>query len=348
MNKENEDKPLFPVSEKLLSIEVTTHCNIHCLHCFVRGNNTGQSSLSFAVAKDIISEGYDAGFRRLHLTGGEPLLWTKLFETIDHAFFLGYKSVLINTNGTLLSADTCNTLADHNGIFTSVSLDGSEKFHNRIRGNGSHERTIRGIENALNADIDMIIFTTMVKSLFPELPIFARTLFEKFPTIKHISLIPLMKTMGNGFALSDELLEPEDFIRLIQGISMLNIFGLRIDVLNEPLANVAAKLLENPLNQWSTPVNREGSIIVMADGSIGISHFNGTKFGQYKASMIQKVLTSDEFKKAVSPDEKTCPSCKYNPVCMENGMDRPSESNGQCKPATPYCKSVLDRTIHKE
>ena len=250
MNKRNEDKFLVPVSEKLLSIEVTTHCNIDCLHCFVRGNNTEQSSLSFSVVEDIISEGYEAGFRRLHLTGGEPLLWNKLLQTLDYAFCLGYISILINTNGTLLSEDICITLADYKEILISVSLDGSEKLHNRIRGNGSHERTMRGIENALNAGIDTIIFTTMYKSLFPELPIFAKILFEKFPTIKHISLIPLRMTTGNGFALSDELLKPEDFIRLIQGISLLNIFGFRIDVLNEPLVNVAANLLESPMIQW--------------------------------------------------------------------------------------------------
>jgi len=347
MTKGNEDKFSLPVSEKLLSIEVTTHCNIDCLHCFVRSNNTGQSSLSFASAKDIINEGYDVGFRRLHLTGGEPLLWAKLFETLNHAFSLGYLSILINTNGTLLSEDLCIKLSDYEDIFISVSLDGSEELHNRIRGNGAYERTISGIENALKTDIDTIIFTTMYKSLLSELPIFAQTLFEKFSPIKHISLIPLMKTMGNGFALSDELLEPEDFIRLIQGISLLNVFGFRIDVLNEPLALVASKLLDSPLTQWSPPVNRKESIIVMADGSIGISHFNRTNFGQYKAGIIQEVLGSDEYIMAVSCDDKTCLSCKYNPVCMENGMDRPSESNGQCCPATPYCKSVLDRIIHK-
>jgi len=347
MNKGHENESPIPGSERLLSIEVTTHCNIDCLHCFVRGNHTEQSSLHFAVVKDIISEGYDAGFRRLHLTGGEPLLWNKLLETLDYAFSLGYKTILINTNGTLLSEDICMTLTDYNGVLISVSLDGSERFHNRIRGDGLHDRTMGGIENALNAGIDTIIFTAIYKSLLPDLPIFAKTLFEKFPIIKHISLIPLMKATGNGFALSDELLAPEDFVRLIQGISLLNIFGLRIDVLNEPLANVASKLLESPLIQWSQSVNREGSIIVMADRTISLSHFNKTNFGQYRAGMIQEVLASEEYTKAVSPDQETCPSCKYNPVCMKNGMDRPSESNGQCHPQALYCKRVLDRIMQK-
>ncbi|HOP46806.1 MAG TPA: radical SAM protein [Desulfobacteraceae bacterium] len=344
MIKGDENEFSVPVSEKLLSIEVTTQCNLDCLHCFVRGDNAELSSLPFAVVRDIISEGYDTGYRRLHLTGGEPLLWNHLLKTLDYAFSLGYISILINTNGTLLSEDICITLADHNSVMISVSLDGSEKFHNRIRGDGQYERTMRGIENALNAGIDTIIFTTVYKSLLPDLPVFAKTLFEKFPTIKHISLIPLKKAMGNGFALSGELLEPEDFILLIQGISLLNIFGFRIDVLNEPLVYVVAKLLESPINQWSYPVNR-GEIIVMADRTIRLSHFSRTSFGQYKAGMIQKVLDSGEYNRAVSPDEKTCPSCKHNPVCINNGMYRPSGTNGQCHPVAFYCKSVLDRII---
>lgn len=347
MNELYKEKDPSRANEKLLSIEVTTHCNIQCLHCFVNHQINERSSLPFDVVKNIIKEGYDTGYRCLHFTGGEPLLWKGLFKTLDYAFYLGYKSVLINTNGILLSEEICGKLANYNGVMITVSLDGLEELHNRIRGEGSYRRTMQGIENAANALINPVIFTTAYKRLLPELANFAKDLYRKFPTIKYLSLIPLKKTSDNGFALSEELLEPDDFIRLIQGISLLNIFGLRIDALNEPLANVASKLLESPLIQWSNPVNREGSVIVMADKTISLSHFNRTNFGQYRHGSIHKVLASDEYKKAVSPDEKTCPSCKYNPVCIKNGMDRPTESNGHFRPKSLYCKSVLNRIIQK-
>ena len=38
-------------SEKLLSIEVTSNCNIQCLHCFVNHQTNERVSLSFEVVK---------------------------------------------------------------------------------------------------------------------------------------------------------------------------------------------------------------------------------------------------------------------------------------------------------
>ena len=348
MVRGNEQKPPVLASENLISIEVTTQCNIECRHCFVRSKTAKQVSLSFDILKDILSEAYDTGYRRLHLTGGEPLLFNCLFEVLDYALSLGYISILLNTNGILLSEDTCKVLGHHNGIYISVSVDGPEKLHNRIRGNGTYERVIRGIKNAHHADIDTIIFTTLYKTLVPELGGFSKTVFNSFPKIRHISLIPLMRTMGDDFTLSDDLLDLDDFIRVIQGVFLLNTFGHRIDVLNEPLMYAASMLLDTPLMKWSPSMNREGSIIVMADGSVGLSHFDKTNFGQYEVGKISKVLTSAEFKRAVSADERICPSCKYNSLCKRNGMDRPSNINGQHVPKTLFSKSLLDWIIQRK
>jgi len=342
MNELHKEKDPFRASEKLLSIEVTTHCNIQCLHCYVNHQINERSCLSLDVVKDIIKEGYDTGYRRLHFTGGEPLLWKELFEALDYAFSLRYKTVLINTNGILLSKEICGKLANYNGVMITVSLDGPEDLHNRIRGEGSYRRTMQGIENAVNALINTVIFTTAYKRLLPELPNFAKDLYRRFPTIKYLSLIPLKKTSDNGFALSEELLNPEDFIRLIRIVPFLNLLGLKIDILNDPLANVASKLLENPVIQWSHPIKRESSVIIMVDGIISPSHFSGTFFNKYKPGMIQKVLASNEYRKEVSQNDTTCPNCGYNQICKENEMLQPSESNDKLNQNGFFCKSVLN------
>ena len=95
-----------------LSIEVTTHCNSACRHCFVRAALSRPSEMSVDLAKDILREGYSLGYRRLHITGGEPLLWKGLFETLDAAFSMGYSRALINTNGTLLTEDALHRFSD--------------------------------------------------------------------------------------------------------------------------------------------------------------------------------------------------------------------------------------------
>ena len=342
MNKSYREEDVLRTSEKLLSIEVTTHCNIQCIHCFVNHQINEKLSLSLDAVKDIIKEGYDLGYHRLHVTGGEPLLWKELFEALNYAFYLGYKTVLINTNGTLLSEGICDKLANYDGVMVTVSLDGPEELHNRIRGESSYGRTMLGIENAVNALFEPVVFTTAYKMLLPELSSFAKDLYREFPTIKYVSLIPLKKTSDNAFALSEEVLEPEDFIRLVRIIPFLNLSGLKIEILNDPLANVASKLLENPFIQWSHPIKQERSLIVRADGMISPSHFSRTFLRQYKPGIIQEVLTSDEYRKAVLQDERTCPYCSYNQVCKRNGMFQPVEASTALRNNEPFCRSVLD------
>ncbi|MCK4825621.1 radical SAM protein [bacterium] len=326
-----------------LGIEVTTHCNSICLHCFAHAGISERLSLPVDLVKESITEGYNAAYRHLHITGGEPLLWEGLLGVLDHAFDLGYKTVFLNTNGTLLTEDVNSRLAAYDGLSISVSLDGPEAFHEHLRGKGSYRRTVLGIEKALDAGIDLIIFTIVRKGLLPNLPYFADDTFKRFPGIKYLTLIQLIRVRGDTFDLSKELLEPDDFLQLVWMASLLNQYGLKTYVLSNPLACVTSKLLEIPWIPKSHPLYRSGSIFVMANRNITLSHSSRGSFGKYEPGMIGKLLASDEYRNATTPDEVTCPTCIYHKLCMENGMIRPSEWFRDMHPEVPYCKRVLDR-----
>jgi len=345
MENRSENRFGPPVGEALLSIEVTTNCNLHCLHCIVQSSRGKGSFLSLPLVQDILKEGYEMGYRRLHVTGGEPLLWERLPAALDDAFSLGYESVLINTNGTLLSKDICSRLSAYGKVSISISLDGPKESHAHIRGCGQYERTRRGAANALDAGISMIVFTIMYRSLLAQLPLFTSDVYNKFPSISHMCIIPLMNTTNTSFLLSNELLAPNDFIRLIRGISLLNLLGAKIDVLNEPLAYVAADLMKCPMTQWAAPVRREKSIILLADGTLSLSHFSETNFGQYKRGRLRGVFASAAYKKAVSPDESVCPLCRFHVLCAGHGLCRPTEPTKYSPGSTCYCKSVLDNIL---
>jgi len=331
------------VGQEALAIEVTTRCNGSCLHCFARSGISRRSSLPVNLVKEIIAEGYDAGYRHLHITGGEPLLWEGVFETLDYGFGVGYKTIFMNTNGTLITEEIGKRLADYGSFSMSVSLDGPEGLHDRIRGKGSHRRTMLGIEKALNGGNDLTIFTTVTKSLLPELPYFVDDLYKDFPTINRLILIQLIRITNGAFALSEELLEPEDFIRLVRMVALLNVGGLRTIVKKNPLANVVSKLMEMPWIPWVPPLYQEGCMIIMANKHIGVVHSNRNSLGRYRSGMIRKVLASDDYRRTVAPDQATCPSCKYARLCNENGMVRPSEAYTHLYVDTPYCRRVLDK-----
>ncbi len=337
------EKGLGPdVGEEKLSLEVTTQCNCSCLHCFARAGRAQLSSLSLEVTKRIIEEGHNIGYRHLHFTGGEPLLWKSLFKALEYAYDVGYESVLLNTNGTLLTQETCRRLAAYKGLSLSISLEGTEALHDELRGKGSCRQTSRGIERALDRAIDLFIFTVARKSLLHVLPHFANDLYRQFTGINHLTLIQLFRNTRKSFPLSEELLAPQDILQLVRIVSLLNLFGFRTFVKNNPLVNVLSELIEMPWIPRAHPLYRQGSIIVRANQDIRLSHSSLDSFGKYETGMIQKVLTSDQYQKAVAPDGGTCPTCRYLDLCTKNGMIRPSEECWAIHPNVLYCKEVLD------
>jgi len=332
------------LSEELLSIEVNTHCNINCRHCFVKTTRP-QASLSLDTVKEIIQEGHALGYRRLHVTGGEPLLWDGLFDALDEAYRIGYESTLINTNGMLLSDSLSKRIAAYDNLMITISLEGSEKLHNSIRGENNHIPTLQGIENALKADIGTIIFTTACKSLVLDLPDFVYGLFKEFPAIDSLTLIPLISTGNDTFPLSDELLDSDDYIKLVKTIAVLNALGMKVDILNDPLVKVVANMLERPWVKQARPMDREGSLIVMADKRIGVSHFSYSRFGNYRNGMLRKILYSDTYQNAVKNNETVCPACRHHEFCTENDMIRPCKPNNDTRQKQYFCIEVLDRII---
>ena len=331
------------VRDDCLSIEVTTNCNGNCLHCFAQTGAKRRSSLSVDVAKEVIGEGYSTAYRRLHITGGEPLLWEGLFTALDYAFGVGYQKISLNTNGRFLTKAVAKRFASYPGLSISVSLEGPESLHDRIRGQNSYKRAVAGIDNALEAEVDLAIFTVAGKSLLSILPHFVNEIYSRFSGIQYLTLIQLIAVTDNGFALTDELLGPEEFLQLVQTVSLLNLCGLRTNVKNSPLARVVSKLIHMPWVPPTYPLYREGSMVVMANGNICLAHSNRDNFGKYAPGMFQKVLSSDEYRHAVAPDSSVCPFCKYTDLCRENGMLRPAAQHMDLQPAVAYCKRILDR-----
>lgn len=334
--------PFKPAKEESLCIEVTTHCNSSCMQCFVQTSIPEQTSLSLKAVKAIIAEGYASGFRRLHLTGGEPLLWGGLFASLDYAFEQGYRKVSMNTNGCLLTAPISCKLAAYKALSISISLDGPEEIHDRFRSKNSYRQAVAGIENALEAAIDLKIFSIVRKSLMPALPHFANDLFNKFCGIRYLTLIQLIRTNKDIFPLPEELLGADDFIKLVQTVSLLNLKGLKIRIKDNPLSNIAAGLMGMPWMPTSTPLYRNGSLMIRANGNISLSHSTGINFGKHKRGMIQKTMNSTEYQSAVAPDRLICTACCYRTVCRQNGLFRPLCSGMDSGNDAPFCKKVLD------
>ncbi|MCP3955247.1 MAG: radical SAM protein [Desulfobacterales bacterium] len=328
-----------------LGIEVTTRCNSACRYCFAGAGPAALSDIPVEVVKNILAQGVRADYRHLHITGGEPLLYGDIFRILDEALDLGYETILLNTNGLLLTGHICRQLADYPGLSVTISLEGTQALHDRVRGQGSHQKVLGGLENALAAGMEIIVFATACKSLLPALPDFADFLMARFPGILYLTLIRLVDAGYSSPLLDAEFLDTGDFLDLVNMVSLINLYGLQTRLLNDPLINVVSRKRGMTWIPASQELDQGGNLMVMADLRVCASHSGRENYGAYAPGFIADIQASDQYRQATGPDMQVCPACEYVKLCRANGLFRPAKWHLPGQKGAPFCKTVIDMTM---
>lgn len=126
-------------------------CNLACGHCY-SGSHPLNDQMAFMTYDEVrrhCEEAYRLGLRRIVLTGGEPMLHGGVSEIISMARH--FAPVVVMTNATLLTPHHLFKLKHtDDGLFPvefHVSLEGcTQTAHDRIRGEGSFDKTLMGLE----------------------------------------------------------------------------------------------------------------------------------------------------------------------------------------------------------
>lgn len=119
------------------SVDVNNVCNLHCSHCYWWLNRKEEQELSVEDWRRIIKDVFNK--KRIFITtlvGGEPTLRPDIIEVFCQEM---PRRVCVVTNATF-------PLRRYNGLyFYWVSLDGTEKVHDSIRGYGSYAKTKKNV-----------------------------------------------------------------------------------------------------------------------------------------------------------------------------------------------------------
>jgi radical SAM protein with 4Fe4S-binding SPASM domain len=149
LDKPNEIKTEVNVSPtpslRYLELQLTERCNLRCRHCYL--GNSGKRDMELKTALGITEEFNSLGGLRLLISGGEPLLYSRLTRFLKEISSLKIRRVLL-TNGTLINRKNIRMLDVEEIQF---SLDGWESGHEKLRGRGSFAKTIEGIKTAVAA-----------------------------------------------------------------------------------------------------------------------------------------------------------------------------------------------------
>ncbi len=187
-------------------VELTRSCNLRCKHCLNSSGSSLDNQLNYEEFKDMILKFSKAGIQEIRFTGGEPLVFPKVFDLIKLCTELGiYTS--IGTNGTLITKSIAQKLKEAGLKKAIVSIDGTEKKHDYIRGEGNYKKAMDGIDNLIELGIDVRINSVIMKENMDDVIEFAKQINDK----KQSLFIRRFIESGRGINLKDNMLTKEDY-----------------------------------------------------------------------------------------------------------------------------------------
>lgn len=139
---------------RFIQWDITARCNLRCIHCRSEsfyGSKDLERDMPLPAIKTRLEELAVRGIRRIHFLGGEPFCRSDLAEIVRHATGIGILCS-INTNATLITEPRAREIIEAGAYLLTFSIDGPDAPTNdTIRGPGSFERIVRGIENVQRA-----------------------------------------------------------------------------------------------------------------------------------------------------------------------------------------------------
>lgn len=148
---------------RLVFWELTTGCNLRCIHCRASATELmSPDDLSTVECLAIVDQIASYAPLILVLSGGEPLWRRDVFDIASHAVSKGLR-VALATNGTLIDETMAVRIKEAGIVRVSISLDGADKLtHDAFRGHdGAFDSAIRGIRHLQALGISTQINTTV-------------------------------------------------------------------------------------------------------------------------------------------------------------------------------------------
>ena len=140
-------------SLRYLELQITRRCNLNCAHCYI--SPRPDDELPAEKVERVIADFERMQGLRLLLTGGEPLMHRE-FNAINRVL-PGYSlRTVLFTNGLLLTERVLDSL---NVQEIQVSIDGLQKGHDALRGQGSYSSAMAAAQRALARGFQVSVST---------------------------------------------------------------------------------------------------------------------------------------------------------------------------------------------
>lgn len=137
--------------------EATMRCNLECEFCYVGDLLNVEGEWRQEMPLEALKQAFpEQDGLQVNLTGGEIFMRKDILKVMDVFREKGYVCGYLTTNGTIISDERAEALADLAAAgflrHISVSIDGPGEMHDRARGvKGTFERTTLGLKRLQEA-----------------------------------------------------------------------------------------------------------------------------------------------------------------------------------------------------
>lgn len=308
--------------------EVTSACNLRCIHCHVAGSKPAKDELTTDEARRFIDDlaGVDE-FRMLVYTGGEPLMRPDLLELLHHSKKAGLTNV-IATNGTLITEDVAFKLREAGVVGAAVSLDSSQSaIHQYIRRNDdAFNLAMQGIQALKKAGILLQINVTAMAYNFSGLD----ELIELADSEgAGIMLMYQLVPVGRGNAIEEAALDINGNEKLLKFLARKQ---KNVSTIIEPVAGpqywpylmerggksngIWLKLARQVFHGCAAG---RGFVYIKANGDVWPCPFVEINAGNVREASFRKTWRESEVFVNLRNRENTlkgdCGECKYRTIC---------------------------------
>jgi radical SAM protein with 4Fe4S-binding SPASM domain len=191
--------------------EITLACDLACRHCGSRAGRERPDELTTAEALDLVEQMADLGVKEVTVIGGEAYLredWLEIVRAIRKRGMI----CTTTTGGRGLTADMVAKAKEAGLMGASVSIDGDEATHDRLRGVvGSYKAAFEAMKAVHEAGLRLSCNTQINRLSMPLMPDILETIAAA--GVKGWQ-IQLTVPMGRAADEPEVLLQPYDLLEL--------------------------------------------------------------------------------------------------------------------------------------
>jgi len=146
-----------------MGIDLTERCNLRCIHCRVSTSAEKTNEIPLEKIKKLIDELSKLKVIQIIFSGGEPFIRKDIFEILSYSVKKGILDLIIVTNSLLLNDEKISKLKKTGIKKITVSLDGLKESHDKIRGKGTFDKTLKIIKKLIKEEFEVKVTITINK-----------------------------------------------------------------------------------------------------------------------------------------------------------------------------------------